>query len=92
MTTSCLVALNKSKEKRVQVLGVVESGYQTQKIKSTQERRGGINQKAKDALHSLKTKKKKGIRSEVPQDDSQVSVGGLFSLGYGRKLITRKER
>jgi hypothetical protein len=32
------------------------------------------------------------IRSEVPQDESQVSVGGLLALGYESKRRSRKKR
>jgi hypothetical protein len=32
------------------------------------------------------------IRSEVPRDESQVSVGVVLALGYGRKWRTRKKR
>ena len=28
----------------------------------------------------------------MPWDESQVSVGGLLALGYGRKRRTRKKR
>jgi hypothetical protein len=35
---------------------------------------------------------KKRIRSEVPQDESQVSVGGMLALGYGGKKILREKR
>ena len=28
----------------------------------------------------------------MPQDKSQVSVGGLLALGYGRKKRSRKKR
>jgi hypothetical protein len=31
------------------------------------------------------------IRSEVPQDESQVSVGGFLSLGYGMKKKVKNE-
>jgi hypothetical protein len=48
--------------------------------------------KEKSALRSLRTEKNRGIRSEVPQDESQVSVGGLLALGYGRKRRTSKKR
>jgi hypothetical protein len=46
---------------------------------------GGTEQKAQAALRSLKSKKNRRFRSEVPRDESQVSVGGLLALGYGRK-------
>jgi hypothetical protein len=46
MTTNCLEALSKRKEKRVKVLGVVETGYQTQKRQCAQRWEGGIKQKA----------------------------------------------
>jgi hypothetical protein len=32
------------------------------------------------------------IRSEVPRDESQVSVGGLLALGYGREVKIKKEK
>jgi hypothetical protein len=48
-------------------------------------KRGGIEQKIEVALRSQKSKKKRKTRSEVPQDKSQVSVGGLLALGYGSK-------
>jgi hypothetical protein len=51
-----------------------------------------MKQKVKAALHSLKMKQRRGIRSEVPRDESQVSVGGLLVLGYGRKRRSRKKR
>ena len=41
---------------------------------------------------SLKSKKIRRIISEVPQDESQVSVGGLLALGYVRKRISRNKR
>ena len=56
MTTSCLAALSKSIRKRVYVLGAVETRFQTQKRQFAQGRRGGIEQKAKVALRSLKSK------------------------------------
>jgi hypothetical protein len=85
MTTSCLTALSRIKKTRVQVPGAVETGYQTQKRQSAQGWKGGIKQKARAALRSRKSKKNKRIRSQVPRDESQVSVGGLLALGYGRK-------
>jgi hypothetical protein len=56
MKTSYLTALSKSKEKRVQVPGVVENGYHTQKTQSAQGWEGGIMKKAKAALHNPKSK------------------------------------
>jgi hypothetical protein len=56
MTTSHLTALSRIKKTRVQVPGTVENGYQTQKIQSAQGWKGGINKKARDALHSQKSK------------------------------------
>jgi hypothetical protein len=85
MTTRCLTTLSRIKNTRVQVLGAVEIGYQTQKRQSAQGWKGGIKKKARDALRSRESKKNKRIRSQVPQDESQVSVGGLLALGYGRK-------
>ena len=85
MTTSCLIDLGKSRKKRVQVPGEVEIGYQTQKRQSAEGRKGGIELEAKDSLLSLKMKKSRGIRSKVPWEESQVSVGGLLSLVYGSK-------
>jgi hypothetical protein len=32
------------------------------------------------------------LRSEVPQDESQVSVGGMLALGYGSMKRSRKKR
>jgi hypothetical protein len=43
-------------------------------------------------MHSLKKKQSRGIRSKVPQNESQVSVGGLLALGYGSKQISRKKK
>jgi hypothetical protein len=92
MTTSCLATLNRIKKIRVQVPGAVETRYQTQKIQSAQGWKGGIKQKEIVTLHSRKSKKNKRIRSQVPRDESQVSVGGLLALGYGRKQRMRKKR
>jgi hypothetical protein len=47
---------------------------------------------AKVALRSPKSKQNRRIRFKVPRDESQVSVGGLLALGYGRKWRTRKKR
>jgi hypothetical protein len=46
---------------------------------------GGIELKAQAALCSTKSKKKRSFIYEVPRDESQVSVGGWVSLGYGSK-------
>jgi len=54
------------------------------------ERRHKAETKA--ALCSPKSKKNKRIRFKVPRDESQVSVGFLLALGYGRKQRTRKKR
>jgi hypothetical protein len=32
------------------------------------------------------------MKSNVPRDESHVSVGGMFPLGYGNKRISRKKR
>jgi hypothetical protein len=56
MTTSYLPALSKRRKKRVQVPRVVETGYQTQKIQSAQGWKGGIKQKERVELRSLKSK------------------------------------
>jgi hypothetical protein len=85
VTTNYLAALSKNMRKRVQVPGAVETRYQTQKRQSAQGRDVGIEQKEKVALCSLKSKKNGRIVSKVPQDKSQVSVGGLLALSYGRK-------
>jgi hypothetical protein len=47
---------------------------------------------AQAALRSLKMKQSRGIRYEVPRDESWVSVGGMLALGYGRKRRSRKKR
>jgi hypothetical protein len=40
----------------------------------------------------MKMKKSRGIISEVPHDESQVSVGVLLALSYGSKRRSRKKR
>jgi hypothetical protein len=42
-------------------------------------------------MRSLKSKKNKRIKYEVPRDESQVSFGGLLALGSGIKRILRKK-
>jgi hypothetical protein len=32
------------------------------------------------------------MRSKVPRDESQVSVGGFLALGYGSTQISRKKK
>jgi hypothetical protein len=53
--------------------------------------KGETEQKAQATLCSLKWKWNKKFRSEVPQDESQVSFGGLLALGYGSKQILREK-
>jgi hypothetical protein len=45
MTTSCLAARRRSMRKRVQVPGVVETGYQTLKRQTTQGKKGRTEKK-----------------------------------------------
>jgi hypothetical protein len=47
--------------------------------------REGKDKNAKVVLRSLKLKKNRKLRYEVPQDESQVSVGGFLALRYGSK-------
>jgi hypothetical protein len=43
------------------------------------------------AAHSAVEEKQK-VQMRVPRDESQVSVGGLLALDYGRKKILQKKR
>jgi hypothetical protein len=85
MTTRFLTTLSRIKNKRVQVPGVVENGYQTQKRQSAKGWIGAIKKKARAALCSQKSKKSRRIKSQVPRDASQVSFRALLALGYERK-------
>jgi hypothetical protein len=41
----------------------------------------------KDCTAQSMLKQNRGAKSEVPQDESQMSFGGLLALGYGRKKM-----
>jgi hypothetical protein len=59
----------------------------TRHRKDSLHREGREASRRKKRLHCAVYGRRKieASRSEVPRDESQVSVGGLLALGYGRK-------